>query len=82
MPADLLLTVEVPPVALLPGDVLRCDPDAPGRKVWWRIGKVGWEGDIRTADYVTDDGTEGRHGFEDARQLLTVEAGHPSRAAA
>lgn len=78
---DLLLTVEVPPIGLLPGDVLRSDPDVPGREVRWEISDVGWLGEVRTADYVTEDGTEGRHGFEDPHQWLTVEAGHPSRAA-
>lgn len=66
------LAVEVYPAALLRQDVLLADPDNPDRKVRWEIGAVGREGDVIVAEYVTEDGTEGRHGFEDPHQVLTV----------
>jgi hypothetical protein len=69
---DRSLTVQVHPAALLPGDLLLADPDVPEREVRWRIGVVGREGDVIVAEYVTEDDTEGRHGFEDPTVWLTV----------
>jgi hypothetical protein len=74
MTDDELLTVQIHPGGLLPGDLLLVDPDVPDREVEWRIGPVAREGDVIVADYVTEDGTEGRHGFEDLRAWLTVAA--------
>lgn len=71
MPRE-ILTVPIHPAALLAADVLLRDPDAPEREVRWDITTVGREGDVTVADYVTDDGTEGRHGFEDPMVWLTV----------
>lgn len=67
------MTTQVPPAALLAGDVLLVDPDDPDRQVRWQITTVGREGDVVVADYVTSDGWEGRHGFEDPEQLLTIQ---------
>lgn len=71
-------TTTVHPVGLLPGDRLLRDPDAPERDIDWRIGHVdhgrpGPDGmRVVVADYVTDDGTEGTHGFDDPDVWLTV----------
>lgn len=65
-------TVSVQPAALLPGDVLLRDPDAPEREIEWRNDRVGYCGDVRVAEYRTEDGTEGTHGFEDPTVWLTV----------
>ncbi|MCW2899295.1 MAG: hypothetical protein JWO67_1560 [Streptosporangiaceae bacterium] len=72
MPDNKPLTVEVQPIALGIGDVLLTDPDHPGQDVNWLITAVGREGGVVIAEYVTDDGKEGRHGFEDPRVWLTV----------
>lgn len=66
------LTVPIHPAALLPGDLLLRDPDASEREIEWRIDHVGRCGDVVVANYRTDDGTEGSHGFEDPAAWLTV----------
>jgi hypothetical protein len=68
------LKVQIHPAALLPDDVLLTDPDAPDREIEWRIGAVRKQDDVVVADYVTEDGTAGTHGFEDPGAWLTVAA--------
>jgi len=76
LPDDQPPTVDVHPAALLPNDVLLSDPDAPERDIRWEISAVGRErqpdGHVIVADYVTEDGTEGRHGFQDPQVWLRV----------
>lgn len=83
------ITVSVHPAGLLLGDRLLRDPDAPERRIEWRIGRLTSRGTgvdrVVIADYVTEDGTEGTHGFEDPLAWLIVAAvrtGEPAEQAA
>ena len=78
--------VPVHPMGLIGGDRLLRDPDAPEREIDWRIGHVELtatpDGDrLVIAEYVTEDGTEGRHGFEDQSVWLTVAVRTPAPSA-
>ncbi len=66
------LTVEMPAERLLIDDVIVVDPDHPDTDVHWKITARGEEAGVRVVEYVTDDKTEGRHGFPDRRQWVTV----------
>lgn len=66
------LTAEVPAVTLLIGDVILADPDHPDTDVHWTVTAKDTEAGVRVVDYVTKDGTQGRHGFPDPLQWVKV----------
>lgn len=65
-------SIPVHPVSLHRGDVMAADPDHLDRPVSWPITSDGYEAGVRVIEYVTEDGTEGRHAFPDPSVLVPV----------
>lgn len=72
------ITIEVPAIALRGEDLILVDPDHPGVPVHWRIYHREVQRGAKLADlivivdYTTEDGSDGRHEFEDPQQDVTV----------
>lgn len=73
-----VVTIEVPAIALRGEDLILADPDHPGVPVRWQIYHREVQRGAKPTDlivivdYTAEDGSDGRHEFEDPQQDVTV----------